>query len=142
MSTRREVLETWFRRVWTEEDTSAIDELFIPAGEARGLGANALIGPEGFKQFHSALRGLLSDFVITIDKSLEVDDWICAICTLRAKSRQSGIPIEITGQVMIRIADGKLTEAYNHWDFLGIFSQLGLLPTQTFEKALGGEKLI
>ncbi|HSE36697.1 MAG TPA: hypothetical protein VLG74_05285, partial [Blastocatellia bacterium] len=83
-----------------------------------------------------------SDFVITIDKSFEVDDWISAICTLRAKSRESGTPIEITGQVMIRIADGKLTEAYNHWDFLGIFSQLGLLPTQTFEKALGGEKLI
>lgn len=142
MSTRREVLETWFRRVWTEEDASAIDELFIPDGHARGLGANVLIGPEGFKQFHSALRGLLSDFVITIDKSFEVDDWVAAICTLRAKSRQSGTPIEITGQVMIRIADGKLTEAYNHWDFLGIFSQLGLLPTQTFEKALGGEKLI
>lgn len=142
MSTHREVLETWFRRVWTEEDTSAIDELFIEDGQARGLGANIRIGPQGFKQFHSALLGLLSDFVITIDKSFEVDDWIAAICTLRAKSRQSGDPIEITGQVMIRIADGRLTEAYNHWDFLGIFSQLDLLPTQTFERALGGEKVI
>lgn len=142
MSTNIEVLETWFRRVWTEEDSAAIDELFIPDGEARGLGANHLIGPEGFKQFHSALCGLLSDFVITIDRSLEVEDWISAVCTLRARSESSGDPIEITGQVMIRIADGKLTEAYNHWDFLGIFSQLGLLPTDTFERALGGEKLI
>jgi len=142
MSKSKEVLETWFRRVWSEEDSAAIDELFIPDGEARGLGANDLIGPQGFRQFHSALCGLLCDFVITIDKSLEVGDWISAICTLRARSRQSRAPIEITGQVMIRIADGKLAEAYNHWDFLGMFSQLGLLPTETFERALGGEKIV
>jgi len=141
MSTSREVIETWFRRVWTEEDSTAIEELFVPDGEARGLGANALIGPQGFKQFHSALRGLLSDFVITIDKSIEVGDWIAAVCTLQAKSRKSGAAVQITGAVMIRIVDGKLTEAYNHWDFLGMFSQLGLLPTETFEKALGGEKI-
>ncbi len=142
MSTSREVIETWFRRVWTEEDSTAIEELFVPDGEARGLGANALVGPQGFKQFHSALRGLLCDFVITIDKSIDVGDWIAAVCTLRAKSRKSGAPVQITGAVMIRIVDGKLTEAYNHWDFLGMFSQLGLLPTETFEKALGGEKII
>jgi ketosteroid isomerase-like protein len=142
MSTSKEVIETWFRRVWTEQDSSAIEELFIPDGKARGLGANVRIGPEGFKQFHSALTGLLSDFVITIDKSVESGEWISAVCTLRAKSRQSGAPIEFTGSVMIRIADGKLTEAYNHWDFLSMFCQLGLLPAGTFEKALGGGKVV
>lgn len=142
MSTLREVMETWFHRVWTEEDSSAIEELFIPDGKARGLGANALIGPQGFKQFHSALRGLLSDFVITMDQCVESGDWISAVCTLRAKSRRSGKPIEFTGSVMIRIANGRLMEAYNHWDFLGMFCQLGLLPEGTFEKALGGEKVI
>ncbi len=142
MSTFREVMETWFRRVWTEEDSTAIEELFVPDGEARGLGANVLIGPEGFKQFHSALRGLLCNFVITIDKSVESGDWISAVCTLRAKSRQSGGPVEMTGSVMVRIEDGKLTEAYNHWDFLSLFSQLGLLPKETFGKALGGEKIV
>jgi hypothetical protein len=141
MSTSREVMETWFRRVWTEEDSTAIEELFIPDGEARGLGANVLIGPQGFKQFHSALRTLLSDFVIRIDKSVEEGDWISAVCSLQAKSRQLGIPIEFTGSVMVRIVDGKLTEAYNHWDFLGMFGQLGLLPSETFERGLGGEKI-
>jgi len=142
MTTSREVMETWFRRVWTEEDSAAIDELFVPDGMARGLGANALVGPEGFKQFHSTLCGLLRDFVITIDKSVEEGQWIATVCTLRARSRQSGALIEITGSVMVRIADGKLTEAYNHWDFLGMFGQLGLLPIETFERALGGEKIV
>jgi len=142
MSTGREVMETWFRRVWSEQDCSAIEELFIPDGKARGLGANVLIGPEGFKQFHSALCGLLTNFVITIDKSVESGEWISVVCTLRAKSQRSGAPVEMTGSVMVRIVGGKLTEAYNHWDFLSMFSQLGLLPAETFEKALGGEKII
>jgi hypothetical protein len=142
MSKSREVIETWFHRVWTKEDSNAIEELFMPDGEARGLGANALIGPEGFKQFHSALCGLLYDYVVTIDKSVEEGDWISAVCTLRAKSRGSDAPIEITGQLMARIVDGKLTEAYNHWDFLSMYSQLNLLPIDTFERALSGEKII
>jgi hypothetical protein len=142
MSTCKEVLETWFHRVWTEQDADAIDELFIPEGAASGLRTNVAIGPAEFKEFHSALLALLTDLVITIDKSIQEDDWIAAVCTLRARSRQSQAPIEITGSVMIRISDGKLIEAYNHWDFIGIFSQLGLLPTDTFARALGGESII
>ena len=141
MSTSREVMETWFRRVWTEEDVSAIEEMFVPDGLARGLGASPLIGPEGFKQFHSALRGLLREFVITIDKSVESGDWLATVCTLHAKSRNSDAPVEITGTVVARIVDGKVIEAYNHWDFLGMFGQLGLLPADTFEKALSGAKI-
>jgi adenosine deaminase len=129
-------------RFWTEEDSNAIEELFIPDGQGRGLGATVLVGPQGFKQFHAALCGLLCNILITIDKSVESGDWISAVCTLRAKSRRTGAPVEITGSVLVRIADGKLTEAYNHWDFLGMFSQLGLLPGDTFEKALRGEKVI
>ena len=142
MSTCREVLETWFRRVWTEQDANAIDEMFVPDGAARGLGANVRFGPAEFRAFHSALCRQLTDIVITIDKSIEEGDWISAVCTLRARSRETARPIEITGSVMIKISDGKLLEAYNHWDFIGIFSQLELLPTNTFEKALAGETII
>src|SRR5215470_12651594 len=103
MLTNRQVIENWFHRVWTQEDTAAIDALFIPDGKARGLGKNILVGPEGFKKFHSALCGLLSDFVITIDKSIESEDWISAVCTLRAKDKKTKEPVTMTGSVMVRI---------------------------------------
>jgi SnoaL-like polyketide cyclase len=142
MSTaKKEVMERWFHRVWTEEDTSAIEEMFIPDGEARGLGGNVLIGPRDFKQFHSALCGLLKDIDITIEKSIEQGDWFSCVCTLRARSQQSDDPIEITGSVFIRIVNGKLIEAYNHWDFLNMFGQLELLPRTTFDSALAGQKI-
>ena len=142
MGSSLEFIETWFDRVWTKEDPAAIEELFILDGEARGLGANILVGPEGFKQFHSTLLALLSDIVITVDKCIESGDWTSAICTLRAKSRKTGEPVTLTGSVMVRIESGKMMEAYNHWDFLGMFGQLGLLPRETFEKALSGDKVV
>ena len=103
MSALRDVVETWFRRVWKEEDTSAIDELFMPDGQARGLGANVLIGPADFKQFHAALCAQLSGIVITVDKSLEEGDWISVVCTLRAQRRDTGAPVTMTGSVMVRM---------------------------------------
>ena len=142
MSALRDVVETWFRRVWKEEDTSAIDELFLPDGQARGLGANVLIGPADFKQFHAALCAQLSGIVITADKSLEEGDWISVVCTLHAQRQDTGAPVTMTGSVMVRIVDGKLVEAYNHWDFLTLYGQLGKLPTDTFEQALRGQKVI
>jgi ketosteroid isomerase-like protein len=141
MSKAQQILETWFHRVWTEEDAAVIDELFIPDGKARGLGANTLIGPDGYKQFHSALLNLITDCVITLDKTVEEGDWLAAVCTLRAKDRKSGAPVIMTGTTVVKFAGGKIIEAYNNWDFMGMFSQLGFLPSATFEMALSGAKI-
>jgi len=68
---KREFIETWFRRVWRDEDQSAIDEIFPLPGKAEGLGQQTLVGPEDFKKFHTSLCGLLSDIDISIDKYIE-----------------------------------------------------------------------
>jgi SnoaL-like polyketide cyclase len=141
MTTKREIVETWFRRVWNEEDTKAIDELFVVDGEVRGLGENSLIGPRDFKIFHATLCAVISDIVITVDKSIEEKDWISAVCTLKANDRKTGAPVGMTGSVLIKIKNGQLVEAYNHWDFIGLFVGLGLLPSTAFEKGLSGEKI-
>jgi hypothetical protein len=141
MTVKRKVIETWFQRVWNERDATAIDELFVVNGEARGLGDNSLFGPKDFKVFHATLCALLSDIVITVDKSIEENDWISAICTLKAKSQKTGEPIGMTGHVLVKVKEGQLVEAYNHWDFIALFSQLGSLPPKCFERGLAGEKI-
>jgi hypothetical protein len=141
MANKHQIMETWFQQVWTKQNASAIDQMFAPEGQASGLGANALVGPQDFKVFHAALSKLLDSFELTIDKSIESDDWISAVCTLKARSIFSGAVVTISGHVMARIEGGKIMEAYNHWDFLGMFSQTGQLPKDTFEQALAGKKI-
>ncbi|WP_419901407.1 ester cyclase [Kiloniella sp.] len=141
MSNAEETLKTWLRRVWKEEDATAIDEMLVPDIKADGLGEQSIVGPEALKQFHCAMCSLLSDFNFTIDKCLEEDGWISALCTLNAKSRKTGEAVSITGNMWVKTRDGKLIEGYNHFDFIGLLAQLGLLPNDTFEQGLKGCKV-
>lgn len=142
MSTGRAHLETWLRRVWFEEDQNAIDELYVVGGEAHGLGEQPLMGPDDFKVFHKALCDRLHNINCQIDKSIEEGPWLSAICTLKANCSQSGKPVVITGNIFARIEEEKIQEAYNHFDFMGLWGQLGFLPEDSFAKGLAGEKIV
>lgn len=138
----RELLETWLERVWSNEDQSAIDELFHPEGDVAGLGQPDLVGPEEFKKFQSSLCKLLANIEISIIKYIESDTWSSALCTLNAVSRRNGDPIYISGTIFVRIENGQIQEAYNNFDFMSMWEQLGLLPPDSFGQGLNGKKLI
>lgn len=136
-----ECIETWFQRVWVEEDASAIDELFVVDGLAHGLGDQPLEGPEGFKLFHTALLELVSDVQIEFVHSFEQGDWISYLGVFRAISKETGEPVAMNGGATCRIVDGKIVEAYNNWDFISLFIGLGLAPTDTFARAMSGQSI-
>ncbi len=141
MSQHKKTIETWFQRVWAEEDKNAIHELFIPEGKAKGMGADTF-GPEEFSQFHTALLALLSDVKIEIDEWFENGDNIALRCTMTAKSRKTPeTSIEMKGACFTKMGDGHLIDAENFFDFMGLFEQLGLMPENSFGKALSGMKI-
>jgi len=140
MSHGHDFLSTWFYRVWKEQNSQAIDEMFA-GGEVRGLGQQTMVTVDDFKQFHAAMCHLLSDIEIKIDKSVEQNNWLSALCTVTAKSKASGKNISITGNVWVRIENNQIQEGYNHFDFIGLYAQLGLLPEDTFEQGLQGFKI-
>ena len=142
MKEGQEVLKNWFQRVWKEEDQDAIDEMLPSSGKASGLGSQSLVGPEEFKQFHHGLCCLLSDIDISIDKCIEQESWTSALCTFSATSKNDGSSVTITGTVFGRIEGGKIQEAYNHFDFLNLWCQLGYLPSDSFVKGMQGEKIV
>lgn len=139
--TKLETIDAWFRRVWTEREPGAIEEMFRPEGIARGLGANLLFGPNEFGQFRDALGALFTDITVTVDHHIEQDDWISCICTFRATTTETGTPVTATGSTMVRIVDGILVEAYNHWDFISIFEGAGYFPPNGFMTALSGKRI-
>lgn len=134
-------METWFQKVWKEQNPVTIDEMLMPDTTARGLGDQTRIGPGDFKGFYEALLELVSDVDIRIDHSMESGDWISALCTVRAMCRRTGKPAGMTGHVQMKIVDGHIVDAYNHFDFMGFYEQLGLLPEGSFARCLGGEKI-
>lgn len=137
----RKVLETWFQRVWTEEDPSAIDEMFPDDGEAEGLGEETRVGPKGFREFQQELLSRVAEIRIDIEQCMQAGEWMASRCMLRGKCRATGKPVEMSGQCYGRFADGKILMAYNHWDFIGLFQQLGLMPDDAMARCLGGERI-
>ena len=137
MSENETLLRRWFEEVWNKGSEDAIDEMFAADGIVNGLNdakGNPVRGTEAFKTFHRAFRAAYPDLKITVEDVVGEGDKIAARCTVRATHAGEGLgiaptnqPIEFTGLTFVKIKDGKITEAWNEFDFLKMYSQVGAL---------------
>jgi predicted ester cyclase len=140
-------LHRWFEEVWNQKSEAAIDELFDADGIANGLSdaeGNPLRGPEGFKTLHRAFLSAYPDLKITVEDTLVEGDKISARCTIRGTHSGEGLgvaatnqPVEFTGLCIVKLRDGKIVEAWNEFDFIKMYSQVGAL---TFNLRTAGEE--
>ena len=122
------VLYKWFHEVWNNQNESAIDTLFHADGIAHDLGGeNDLKGPEGFKTFYQSFRNRFKDVHVEVNEVIREDDFESALCTVSATEKESGKPVKFKGICMARIVDHKIAEAWNSFDFLEMYKQLGVL---------------
>ncbi|WP_171182321.1 ester cyclase [Ruegeria sp. HKCCD8929] len=136
-----DVIRTWFKRVYADEDMSAVDEMMEPATDAHGLADHPLLGPEEFKGFVRGFLALLGNVDIHIDKSLEHGDWVHMLISIHATCRAIGTPVNFPAQIMVRVIDGVIVEGHNTVDFLSMFSQRGLLPDDAFSRCFSGIRI-
>lgn len=139
--TKLDLLKDWYQKVWIDGDLTAIDSYFAPRAGADGLMPDGQVSMEDFRALVPALLALIRDLAIDIDRSVESGDWLWAQITVRALTARGVDPIRASGQVMVHIEDGLITEAYNAFDFITFFEQAGLLPRDAFMLLLSGEKL-
>ncbi|MCV2870543.1 ester cyclase [Defluviimonas sp. WL0002] len=139
--TKVEFLRNWYRQVWIEADPDAVDRYFAPRTGADGLMPDGQVGPEDFKALVPALLALVRNLEISIDRTMEMGDWLWAQISVHAVAAEGTQPICAAGQVMMRIEGDKITEAYNCFDFLTFFAQTGLLPEDALLLLLSGERM-
>ncbi len=139
--TNSELLQDFLQAVWINGDLGAVDQLFAPDAGADGLLPDMTLTPEDFKTMVMALLNLVQEPEISLVKMLEDEDWVAMMMRVRAQSQIGPDQISATGQIMARFKDGKIVEVYNHFDFLGLFQQLGLIPHEAVTLCLSGEPL-
>lgn len=137
MAENESFLHSWFEEVWNKGREEAIDEMFAEDGIANGLTdseGNPIRGTEGFKNLHRSFRQAFPNIKITVEDTVTEGDKIAARCTVRATHAGEGLgiaptnqPIEFTGLTIVRIKDGKIVEAWNEFDFMKMYSQVGAL---------------
>ena len=134
-------LHRWFEEVWNKRRPEAIDEMFACEGIAHGLvdeSGNELCGPEGFKPFFENFLNAFPDLHVTVDEAVVEGDRVAARCTVTGTHAGEGIgaaatqqPVAFSGMCMVRLKDGKIVEAWNNFDFMSMYQQLGALRVDT-----------
>ena len=131
------LIRRWFEEVWNKGREEAIDEMFAEEGVAHGLAGpagDALRGPVGFKPFFRTFREAFPGIEVVVEDTVTEGDKVAARCTVRGSHEGDSLgfkatrqPVDFTGIAIVRISDGKIVEAWNNFDFMSMFQQLGAL---------------
>jgi len=122
-----------FEEVINKGNLDIIPELFAPDYFIRSpLGVEAK-GPEGFKQSLAMMRTAFPDLNCTIDDIFAVEDKVATRFTFTGtlKGEMMGIAptgkkFKISGILITRWVDGKEVEAWEAFDTLTFYQQLGI----------------
>ncbi len=134
-------LRNWYTQVWEKGDLDAISTYFDPETLANGVVPEMQMGVDDFRELVMAFQAHVGKFSIHLPKIIEEGDWLSSIVIVRTSRADTGAPVEVTGQVMTRFKDGKIVEAYNHFDYISLLEQMGMLPADTMPICMTGQRL-
>jgi predicted ester cyclase len=127
-------MHRWFDEVWNAQNEAAVDEMFAEDGIGHGLGGQPIRGPEEFKKFHRAFISAYPDLKVIVEDAIVEGDKIATRCRVTGSHTGHGIgvaptnqPVEFTGMVIVRVKDGKIVEAWNEFNFMEMYKQVGAL---------------
>jgi predicted ester cyclase len=117
------LLHRWFEEVWNKGSEAAIDELLALDAMVHGLPVGPIQGPDAFKQYHRDLYPEFSDLTITL-QNVEVNgDEISADCSV-VGTHKTGKSVNFTGNCRIRVANDRIVEGWNDFDFDTMSAQI------------------
>ncbi len=129
------LLHRWFEEVWNKGRAEAIDEMLASDATAHGLvdsSGNEVQGTEAFKSFQQSFRNAFPDIQVSVEDTVTEGDKITARCTVKGTHTGEGVglaptdrKVEFNGICIVRVMDGKIVEAWNTFDFMTMFEQLG-----------------
>ncbi len=126
----RDLGRRWFEQVWNKGRREVVAEMLAP-GSVLHEGSSHAVGPEGFYPFYDRLKAALSEIHARVEDTIVEGDKLCIRWSFAAKHTGQGLGIEpagaaidITGILIIRVADGKIAEAWQNWDMLGMLEQV------------------
>lgn len=133
------VLKDWYERVWNQGDASYIDKYYSSHGKAHGLGPTTVLGPDGFRDFQQAFLSRFPDLKVRVEQCFGQGDMVAVHFV--ATVTHEGSAIEFRGGGVCRFAGGRIVEAWNLLDLLGLLDQMGVVPEGSFQRVLAGERL-
>jgi steroid delta-isomerase-like uncharacterized protein len=125
------LLRRWFEEVWNKGRIEAMDEMASQNVVAHGH-APFDVGLDQFKEFFRTIRAAFPDIRINIDFTLSEGDKVVGHWSSTMTHTGSflglapcGRQVKVHGITIMRIAGGKIVEAWDSWDQFGLLQQIG-----------------
>ena len=132
------VVRSWFDELWNNGNEEVIDRLYAVDGIAHGLpgpDGSPIRGRDAFRPFFRSFRSAFPDIRVDVTQTVTNGDMTTALCHVTGTHQGHDIGITATGKnidfwglVMARVRDGVIVEAWNSFDFLSLYRQVGFLP--------------
>jgi predicted ester cyclase len=120
----------WFEEVWNKGRREAIAEMLAPDALIHE-GESTAKGPEGFHAFFDRMHAAFSDIRITVRDTIAEGDQVCIRWYCSVKHTGDGLDMAATNKVLhttgisiARIISGRIVEAWQNWDMLGLIHQI------------------
>ena len=124
-----------FEEVWNQGNLDVADEILDASHVTHGRYVELPTGPEGVKQFVSIYLSAFPDTQFTIEDQIAEEDKVVTRWTAHGthKGELMGIPatgkqVVVTGISINHFVGGKIVEAWDNWDGLGMMQQIGVVP--------------
>ncbi len=136
--TNKATCRRFIQQLYNEGNLASIRDFVLPESlhhELDGMPIPPGRSPEWFADSIHLYRIAFPDLVVEVQDQIAETDQV--VTRLRMQGTQngplwgigvSGKTIDITGIRVDRLAGGKITESWFHWDNLGMLQQLGALP--------------
>jgi steroid delta-isomerase-like uncharacterized protein len=126
----------WFEQVWNQGNIDAADELASADCKAYGHAPNDQpIGIPQFKEFARRVQAAFPDIRVYVEETISEGDrsvlrWRCEMTHTGEfmGTAASGKKATVRGISIMRFKDGKVVEAWDNWDQLGLLTQIGAVP--------------
>ena len=138
----RQVGRLWFEVVWNRGRRGAIAELLSPNVILHDAGAES-VGIDAFLLFFDRMQDTFSDIHVDVEDILAEYEKACIRWTFTAQHTgygfsipPTGASVRATGLTVIHVEDGRVVEAWQNWDMLGLMEQIkGHISQATCVKA-------
>lgn len=136
MPSNADLMRRWFEEVWNQLREATVFELLDGKAVLHGVTENRepVVGPDAFVAFHRQMRATLTNIHVTVHDLISEGDLVATRITVTAVHGGSGMGIAPTnrnvtfsGIIMARWQNGKVVEAWNEYDALGMMRQV-MLP--------------
>jgi len=122
----------WFQEVWNNGRREAIDEMLDANAVVHGIEGIDAPGPAGFKTFYDSFRQQFPKVHVEVEDTTSEGLFETSRCTVTATDSNNQA-VSFTGMTFLEVRDNKILQAWNNFDFLSMYQQLGFKMTAANE---------